>query len=478
MRLMFTLAAALLSSALSGCVHFRGMPSLGMKLPERFQHQPPTAETPAKLEKEWWKRTNDQTLLATIRALEVHNLSLEQARFRLRAARFESREYDFLPSLTAATDAQFDTLLEGDNAVGNSAGVQSGGENATGYYSAKLDASWEVPIYGQLGVTADISSADIAFAEADVDAVRTSAICEAVRLYSEMRSKQQEVLKRETIVTAHHAIVKYQSIKHRAGLIVDSEFGMSRQSLLVAQDELSRARTEKLARMQQLAGLLGAVAPDDAWRVPAQIPSFHLPSFQDAPLDVLRNRPDIRKAEASVLAAAGELELSKSELYPKLTLLGNLSQLGNITGGPLTGSTVQVTGIPSISLPLFDWGKRLSVAQSRDERLSEKASIYRETVIAAMNEVEEFWSSYRAAQDREQSAIENAQIATEANIHASLLFKQGINDGIAAFTATIDAANAAITELQARTDTITKLAALTKALGGTSTPTTSKRHVD
>jgi outer membrane protein TolC len=179
-----------------------------------------------------------------------------------------------------------------------------------------------------------------------------------------------------------------------------------------------------------------------------------------------------------VLAAAGEFELSKSDMYPKLTLSGNLSQLGNITGNPLPGNTVQLSGIPSISLPLFDWGKRLAAAQVKDERLSEKASMYRETVIAGMNEVEEFWSSYRTAQAVEKSAGENTQIAGKADAHANLLFKQGINDGIVAQTATIDAANAAITELQAKADTIAKLAALTKALGGASSPIKNEKKDD
>jgi outer membrane protein TolC len=230
--------------------------------------------------------------------------------------------------------------------------------------------------------------------------------------------------------------------------------------------------------MQQLANLLGSAQPDEVWKTAADIPSFDVPAFDDTPLDVLRNRPDIRKAETSVLAAAGEFELSKSDMYPKLTLSGNLSQLDNLTGNPLMGKTVQLTGIPSLSLPLFDWGKRLSAARIKDEKLSEKASAYRETVIGAMNELEEFWSSYRTAQAVEKSTEENAQIAYKTSEHASLLFEQGINDGIAAETAAIDAASAAISELQAKADTITRLTALTKALGGAAAPTANEKPDD
>lgn len=469
MRLTWTIAALWLPMTSSGCADFKGMPSLEMKLPEIFQQQP-ADQAPIKLQKDWWRHTNDKTLLAIIHALETQNLSLEQARFRLNAARLDTQKYDYLPSLTAKTGVQYDRLLKGNTAVGNTVAAQPGDKKTTGYYTAKLDASWEVPLYGQLGDAVDIADASIAFTQADVDAIRASVTSEAIRLYAEMRSRQQEALKRQAVVSATGTVAEYQKIKHRAGLSTDSELNASHQAVLTARNEMQRAESEAVARMQQLANLLGSAQPNDVWKAPTDIPSFDAPPFDDTPLDVLRNRPDIRKAEASVLVAAGEFALSKSDMYPKLTLSGNLSQLGNMTGNPLAGKTVQVSGIPSLSLPLFDWGKRLATARIQDEKLSEKASAYRATVIGALNEVEEFWSSYRMARGVEKSAGESAQIANKASEHARLLFKQGINDGIAAETATIDAASAAIAELQAKADTVTKLTALTKALGGASSP--------
>ena len=471
------IAAVLVPFLVSGCADFKGMPSLEMALPESFQ-QKAVVDTPAKLQKDWWKNTDDDTLKTIIAQLETQNLSLEQARFRLNAAREDTRASDFLPSLTATTDAQYNRLIKGETAVQNIGAPQEGGKKTTGYYNARIDASWEVPIYGQFSDASNIKNANIAFAEADIEAVRASVISEAVRLYAEMRAKQQEIRNREVISASATKIAGYHAIKHKAGLITDTELGNSKQSQLSAENDLQIAQSELVAREQQLAKLLGKVAPDEAWRKVADIPVFVLPAFDDAPLDVLRNRPDIRKAEASVLAAAGDFELAKSEMYPKLTLSGNLSQLGNLTGKPLMGKTIQLGGVPSLSLPLFDWGKRLSNAKIRDEKLSETASAYRETVIGAMNEVEEFWSAYLAAQGSEVTSKENADIASKATDHAALLFKQGIADGIEAENAAIEAARSAITHLQSRADTIAKLTVLTKALGGTSTsaPTNEKTH--
>ncbi len=475
MKVNWKVTAILLLLLLSGCADFKGMPSLEMTLPETFKRKA-TSEAPAKLQKDWWKSTDDEMLKVIIGQLETQNLSLEQARFRLNAARIDNRQSDYLPSLTATTDAQYSHLIKGKTSIQNVGIPQAGGKKTTGYYNAKIDASWEVPLYGQFNDAGDIKNANITFAEADIEAVRASVISEAVRLYGEMRAKQQEIICREAISVSAKKIADYQAIKHKVGLITDTDLGSSKQSELSAQNDLQVAQRDLVTRQQQLAKLLGNATPDEAWNEAADIPVFAPPTFDDAPLDVLRNRPDIRKAEAEVLAAAGDFKLARSEMYPKLTLSGNLSQLDNLTGNPLMGETVQLGGIPTLSLPLFDWGKRLSNAKIKDEKLSETAFAYRETVIGAMNEVEEFWSAYRAAQSSEATSKQNADISTKASDHVALLFKQGISDGIDAENAAIEASRSAITHLQSRADTITKFTALTKALGGTSATNNEKAH--
>ena len=65
------------------------------------------------------------------------------------------------------------------------------------------------------------------------------------------------------------------------------------------------------------------------------------------PADIVRVRPDIRRAEQQVLQAAAELRVSIAELYPRLTLSGDIQITGNLTGKPLPGrSTMRRAGCP------------------------------------------------------------------------------------------------------------------------------------
>ncbi len=473
-------AALLLTSALclSACGEFRGMPSLDVKLPEIFAESPSVevAEKPAPLAQNWWKSSDDKVLVGLLERVEQQNLSLGQARFRLLAARESARTLDYLPTLGITTDAQYNRLIEGDFAINNVGfpGAGGGQQKTTGFYNARLDSSWELPLWGQYGAAEDVDKATLAYAEADLASVRANVIAEAVRLYGEMRGFQQQRIAQEAIVVAQEKIVEYHTIKHKAGLIADSELASAKRNALDAKSALQTTVKNEVAAKQQLAALMGQAAPDTEWETAASIPSINLPELGDTPVDVLRNRPDIRRAEATVLREAGQLELAKADRYPRIALGGNLSQLDNLTGSPLPGKTIQLTGTPAISIPLFDWGKRLAAAKTQDMKLSEAASAYRETVVNAMTEVESFLSAANAAKRNKEQSAESAALEQKNQQQAALLFKQGLTDGIATENANISAMQAEINALQANVEHISRIAALTKALGGgIPAPTTS-----
>jgi outer membrane protein TolC len=132
--------------------------------------------------------------------VEQQNLSLEQVRFRLLAARESARTLDYLPTLGITTDAQYNRLIEGDFAINNVGfpGVGGGQQKTTGFYNARLDSSWELPLWGQYGAAEDVDKATLAYAEADLASVRANVIAEAVRLYAELLRKVSWPLKKRS----------------------------------------------------------------------------------------------------------------------------------------------------------------------------------------------------------------------------------------------------------------------------------------
>jgi NodT family efflux transporter outer membrane factor (OMF) lipoprotein len=470
MRMRLTIGVSILALSLSGCANFEASPSMEVKIPQSFQ-QTSIATQDQQITGDWWQSANDPVLASLINEIETNNLSLEQARARLQAARSNARVGEFLPNITAGGDVQYNRLIKGASALNPIA--TGGAEKNTGYYNAKLDASWELPIYGQAQDALDSKRAGIEFAKADMEHIHLSMVAETIRLYSEMRRWQNTYAQRQKIEDAQKQILSYQNIKHGAGLIDDKEKFEAERTYLAATQDTRLAMAELYASQYQLASILGITEIPSAWNDVATIPDFKVDGIGQTPADVLRLRPDIKRAEASVAQQAAEFEISKSEIYPKFTLTGTLSQLANVLGNPLTGKTIQLAGVPAVSIPLFDWGQRISRTEQENAKLKETISAYRQTVIEAMNEVNEFMTAHEAAYNNKRAASQQADLQIKTARLVEIEFQKGTKSGIEKEQAIIIAAEADIAAQAALADRAARLAALTKALGVLSHSTSS-----
>ena len=131
--------------------------------------------------------------------------------------------------------------------------------------------------------------------------------------------------------------------RRRAGIA--SDFDVDRASVLEAETAAQLPLSAQLARQhaQRLAVLTGE--PDRARAAGVRRPA--LPRGEPTaplPADIVRVRPDIRRAEQQVLQAAAELRVSIAELYPRLTLSGDIQITGNLTGKPLPGRSTHASG--------------------------------------------------------------------------------------------------------------------------------------
>src|SRR5262249_57196228 len=94
----------------------------------------------------------------------------------------------------------------------------------------------------------------------------------------------------------------------------------------------------------------GRRPPDPLPPVPSEIPI-------GLPPELLRRRPDMRRAEAEILAEAARLGVARSELYPKFVLSGALGRLANGGGGLTLGLGNFFALGPSVRLPIFNAGR-------------------------------------------------------------------------------------------------------------------------
>jgi NodT family efflux transporter outer membrane factor (OMF) lipoprotein len=185
------------------------------------------------------------------------------------------------------------------------------------------------------------------------------------------------------------------------------------------------------------------------------------------PAELLRRRPDIRRAERSVAAATARIGVATADLYPRFTLSGSFAlestQFGNLFHGD---SRTWSAGPLAVRWPIFDAGRIRSNIQVQEARQEQTLVAYERTVLQAYEEVANALVAYARIRERRDSlaiAVEADQRAVEL---ANDLWRRGLTD----FLNVLDTQRALfvlqdqLAESQA--GVTTSLVALYKALGG------------
>lgn len=402
----------------------------------------------------WWKAFDDPRLNALIGQALHDNLDVQQAALHLRAARALADASD------AATKPQLDfrTL---------STPTPQADAN---YFQAGFDAEWELGLFGRTQANARIAAADVDTAQAELQSARVSLVAEVARDYLQLRGAQA---RERWLRDSADAIQRKQNlIGVRAHLRLASQMDVERANAETAQAlaALDEPRAQVAQYAQELALLLGRNAPSAALLDPQPLPVAAVAGFDSMPADLLRTRPEIARAQAQVLKAAGELGVAHADRFPRIGLGGAITWAAKVSGVRL-GSVNQTAGIgPVIDIPLFDWGMRAATEHARDFELKAALLAYRQVILQGAAEVESALAAWHAGDE----AVEHAQAAADAvqrSAHmSSVLRRLGQADDVDVADAQLASAKAQLELEQSREHAGIAYVALYKALGGAPLP--------
>ncbi len=335
-------------------------------------------------------------------------------------------------------------------------------------YDLGFDARWELDLFGGLRRGVEAADADLAAAEEELRDVLVSISGDVAREYVELCGRSRELgIVQETLAS----IEELRSIvQERVDSGLSSELDLSRVVALLAEN---RARVPELeAEIQNhghaLAVLAGA-APETipaARAAPAAIPAARALPSAGVPAELLRRRPDLRRAERELAAATARIGIATADLYPRLSLTGSYGWLGTRGEQIFESSSQQGSIGPSLHWPLFDAGRVRARIAAEEARTEQALARFQGTVLDAMREVEDSLASLSAQTER-RASLEQAVAAQERALElASALHSAGLAD----FLTVIDVERellAAREELaRSETEHSVQVIALCKALGG------------
>lgn len=443
----------LLVLLLDGCTSLP-LPPLDRSVPPAWRHAVPQAAPTPDL-KGWWQGFDDAALNALVDRALGQNLGLRAATERLRAARsLRARAAaSYLPYLRAHTE----------DAINPSASAS--------YEVSSFDAIWEIGLFGRREGTRRLLQAELLNEDAEMVGAEVSLVAEVVADYLMLGAGQQRLslLSRMRMMYEQQLVLQ----KRRAELDLAPPFEVAEAESRVARAISAEAsgRQQVDAMGAQLAVLLGLSAPESGWLDNDHVARLKLPGIPAAPAELLRTRPEIQRAEAAVLAAAGAAQLARADRMPSVGIGGSIRWSTSITSNRAAAPNFSIESIgPLLDIPLFDWGLRQSRAESRFHLLNAAALDYREAVLRGIAEVETALGALQRDTLREVQAEQVAE-AMERGVNAvTRRTELQLANSLTTNSAALEALEGELALVDARAERGIAYVALYKALGGAPRP--------
>ncbi len=442
-----------------------------VETPAHWTEAPLAAKDSLRLD-DWWKSFNDPVLDHLVKEAVLSNLDVKLAESRIREARAN------YTGTIAAGLPNFNAHSSLIRRLNNSSISTQGGSGAVSVtpstsnqiydiFQSGFDASWELDIFG--GVRRAVESAD-ANLESEEEGRRDALVTllgEVARNYIELRSNQQLLAVTEDNLRSQEETLKLTRLRRQAGLASELEVAQSEGLTADTRAQAPVYETSVKQSIHALSILLGQppgkLAPrlEPAGPVPASVD----PGFADLPAEVLRRRPDIRKAERKLAQANAEIGVATAELYPQITLTTFLGlQNSNLATFTPVGKSWSLAS--SLTLPIFNWG-RIQANIKAKEALDEQAFItYQSTVLKAFKEVEDALVAH-AQESRRIAALRQGVEAQQLSLSLSTeRWRKGLSAYLDVLLAerSLFQAQRELVDSQAKQST--QLVALYKALGG------------
>lgn len=419
---------------LAGCaVLEKPLPDKAQVLPESFVFNLPQTVSSGQ---SWSETLNDPLLSELLDKAELQNLTLARllARVEEAEALAQVENASLLPQINGQTGVNVERKLgklPSREPLGEE--NQPPAKRSSGTYNVGVRASWEVPLFGRAKSVKQATEAAIAISKEDLEAARLSLRAEIATTYVELRAAQQQLEVVSGIAKVQDRVVELIALRRANELASDFDVARAEQSAAQSRTFLPQAQDQVNQTLLRLSILLGQSAIDPRLKQLGALPtvdSLPVPSITSTPANLLRLRPDIRRAEYAVLQETGRLGIAKADVYPSLTLEGALTFSANLIGKPLAppGRSSVLTGTPTLTIPLLDWGRRIAAVDARYASLKAVIYDYRQTVLNAYGEAERSLSSYMQGSVRTEAARLSSQKAKQALRYANILEEHGLID--------------------------------------------------
>jgi NodT family efflux transporter outer membrane factor (OMF) lipoprotein len=444
---------------------------------EWIEKDPRIKSEPADLSR-WWKVFGDPVLDGLIERASQQNLSLQIAGIRILQARAQlgiaignfypqtqnvggdltaTRLSENAPNTTADADFKYDELALGFN------------------------AAWEIDLWGKFRRGMQSSFANLEGTIANYDDVLVSLTADVAGTYVLVRTFETRLKVARENVRIQEGTLQIAQTQFESGLVTELDVQQARNLLNTTKASIPPLEAGIRLGQNALAILLGTL-PAETHEIlggPGPIPSAPPEVAAGIPAELLRRRPDIRLAERQVAAQSPLIGVAEADLYPHFALFGTIgfrtsdasvTKAGSPGGSDLTdlfsSNSLEWFAGPSFSWDIFNYGRIKNRVRVEDARLQQLAVNYQNTVLKAVQEVEDGLVGFLQADNQKGFLLEAVKAAKRSVDIALVRYREGLVDYQRVLDAERTLASSQDALVSATGSVVTNLISVYRALGG------------
>lgn len=380
------------------------------------------------------------------------DMQVAMARIKKAEASFRQSKLEFLPSLNAGINANYQS--------------KSAGFGVPESYQVFGSTSWEADIWGKFRSAKRAALASLMESESFRKAVITNLVSSVAMNYYSLLALDAQLSITEQTLQKRIRNVEIMEVLKQNDVVTGADLVLSQANRYSAEVIIPDLKQRIFETENSLSQLIGE-RPDSIERSNIDLQNLSPALSTGVPAQLLANRPDVLQAEYRMRALFEQTKVARSNFYPSLTLSGRggitETSLNSLFNTPvifwnITGSLLQ---------PIFNYGLNRQRFNSASADLEESEANFRKTLLNAGAEVVNAMHGYQAATDKIAIRQNQIQYLEKAVDYTTELLKYTSNTSyIDVLTSEVNLLSAQLAGVNDRLEQLQSIVELYRSLGG------------
>jgi NodT family efflux transporter outer membrane factor (OMF) lipoprotein len=386
---------------------------------------------------QWWTVFNDPVLNSLICYAYRQNLPLRVAGFRVLEARAQLGIDigNIFPQTQQATGDYKRTGLStetANNFLGTNLPAIPGLPRFQRFYSQwdfGFNLTWELDFWGRFRRAIESGEASLDASVENYDDVLVTLLGDVASNYVTFRTLQERIKYTRDNVELQRETLRITEARLKAGTLSEFDVAQARSTLEQTESQIPELLINLRITGNQLCILLGIPPEELESRLgSAPIPVAPPDVAAGIPADLLRRRPDVRRAEREAAAQCAQIGVAESDFYPHIFINGTMGYSAEEFKNVFQSKAFNGTIGPSFQWNILNYGRILNNVRLQDAKFQELVANYQNSVLNAFKETENGIVTFLRAQERTKLQASSVEDADKAVKIAIVQYKAGTID--------------------------------------------------